>query len=104
MNRSMALACVQKASVSGVASLRQRLRERALDEASASPRVWMEALERRLMMDSTAATIDLDLSFGQAGYAQPLPPGPDTQIATYMNLTAAKDGKFYAVESRMGYG
>src|SRR5258706_6264529 len=72
MRTSTALMRVARHASPGVASLRQRLRERALGEASLSslsPRVWMEALERRVMMSGTVATVALDRSFGDAGYA-----------------------------------
>src|SRR5437588_870942 len=95
MKRTTALACVNKVSTSGLASLRRRMREGAMDKAQ--PRVWMEALEVRVMMDATAATIDLDPSFGQGGYAAPLPVGVAPSNVAYDHLTPAPDGKFYAI-------
>jgi hypothetical protein len=64
MNTSTALVRVEGNVAAGLASLRQRMRERALDEASAvgavSPRIWMEALERRVMLSGTEATIGVN--------------------------------------------
>src|SRR5258706_6565692 len=71
----------------------------ALDQA---PRqVWVEALERRVMMDATAAALGLDLGFGSGGYAVPLPASGQA-LHPYAHLTAAPNGKFYAIVN--GYG
>src|SRR5947209_665783 len=98
MKTSTALMCVRKDFAPGVAKLRQRMRERALDEATAAawPRVWMEALEGRVMLDATAATVDLDKSFGQAGYA--VAPLPWRGGGSWMDaLAMAPGGKIYAL-------
>jgi uncharacterized delta-60 repeat protein len=62
--------------------------------------VWVELLERRVMMDATAALLNLDTSFGSVGYATPLPASGLVLGGPYAHLTAAGGGKFYAV----GYG
>src|SRR5258706_4073359 len=48
MQNSTALMRIENVVESGMAHLRLRLRERALDEAL--PRIWMEALEARRML------------------------------------------------------
>src|SRR5258708_29983466 len=60
-------------------------------------RVWVEALERRITMDATAATIALDTTFGNGGYATPVPAQLPFVDAAYSHLTAAPDGKFYTI-------
>ena len=54
MKTSTALMCVQKCAASGVAALRRRLRERALDESAMHSRVWMKALEPRRMLSGAS--------------------------------------------------
>jgi uncharacterized delta-60 repeat protein len=61
----------------------------------ASQRVWMEALERRILLDATVATLGLDGNFGRGGFADlPSFEGGPTAVDS---LVAAPPGQFYAV-------
>src|SRR5260221_6071894 len=85
MKTSTALMCVRQDCARGVASLRQRMRERALDEGM--PRIWMESLEARRMLSD---------GFGVNGWtsaAFKVPVGHAFPIA----MAAAPDGKIYVV-------
>src|SRR5258706_15280971 len=97
--------CVEKRAAPGVAALRRRLRERALDNAVApaadAGRVWMEALERRVMLDAAtvtalvAATVHLDPNFGNHGYAMAPLPFENGGSVFLDPLVAAPGGKIY---------
>jgi uncharacterized delta-60 repeat protein len=97
MKASTALARSGSKSAPRAATFRQALLDRAMDEVRIVPRVWIETLEPRYLMDATAATVNLDPSFGQAGLAQPLPPNRTVLHSPYSHLTPSGDGKFYAI-------
>ncbi len=97
MKASTVLARVGTHYAPHLSDARRALRQKAIDAAFASPRIWMEKLEPRRLMDATAATVTLDPAFGQAGLANPLPPNRTELHSSYSHLTAAGEGKFYAI-------
>jgi uncharacterized delta-60 repeat protein len=52
-----------------------------------------------MLTAATAATLELDTSFGPGGFATPLPPGhaPTTGPYDHLTPTGKADGKFYAI-------
>ena len=97
MKASTVLARVGTYYAPHLSDARRALRQEAIDAAFAAPRIWMEKLEPRRLMDATAATVTLDPAFGQAGLANPLPPNRTELHSPYSHLTAAGEGKFYAI-------
>ena len=67
MNTFTSLVRAEELLAAGFTSLHQRLRERALDDAvTSSPRIWMEPLERRVMLSGSPQS---SVRFGVDGWA-----------------------------------
>jgi uncharacterized delta-60 repeat protein len=75
---------------------RQTLKNRAIDRALATSRIWLEKLEPRYLMDATAATLSLDPAFADHGVLQ-TPTIPLSIAPTVLPVAIAPGGKFYAV-------
>src|SRR5438132_9063391 len=96
MKTSTALVRAEKCAVAGLARLRRALAERALGEAAvadglSSSRVWMEVLERRVMMSATG---DPARGFGVDRWRSAPLPGIYPAI---MSAAVAPGAKVYAV-------
>jgi uncharacterized delta-60 repeat protein len=72
-----------------------RLRLAARD-ADLAARIWLEALEPRLLFSRSVATLELDPTFGQGGIAT-VPAGPTRWPARI--LGAAADGRIYVLRT-----
>ena len=101
MKQSQALVQIGHFRVTGVVRLRQRMRERAFDDTAAQLRVWMEALERRVMMSASAPPTSTP-EFGVQGFTR-ANFDDVLGISQMWSVAAAADGKLYAAGTNDGW-